>query len=548
MQFLFISCTLALLSTPGQLSAQQQWGGGFDKSFGWSGSADSHMGFAFDSIGDINGDGISEIISGAPLAASASGIANVGLVEIHSGADGSLLFSHTGSLAGDSIGTAVSAAGDANTDGIPDYAFTAGSGDAEIHSGADGSLIWNLVPTGGVFYQEGLAAAGDLNGDNFDDLFVYAHTSFAGATVNAISGADGTILWSQLGPSQYAYTGAITAVADINGDGIRDCLSGGQTYQSGAWTGQAVLLSGSDGSILNTWFEGNSFGFSVAAAGDYDADGFDDFAIGTPWATVGGPGTADGKVSIYSGATFALIRTFSGYSDLNQIGYSVSNVGDVDEDGFPDLVAGTRNFPGKAIVISGQTGATLYVINRPTYSYDYITLAQGLGDLDGDGRLDLLVSAPDFGQTTAGLVSIYSFSDFMTSSASSVSASAGGTIQFQIDFPGDNSIAYPSLSYRLLYSASGMGPTRVYGWNVPLSVDPLWSTSLQGNYPSLFLNPEGLLDADGRAVVTLNLAPGVASPLVGRTLHFCAMQYELTPWNTLYVHGPSRAVALSILP
>ena len=546
MQYICTFSIFTILAASSQLHAQQQWGGGFDKEIEWSGIESgllgSSMGTSLDTLGDINGDGLIDFIAGAPNTFSTAGLPGGGMVEVRSGADGSLLFRHRTAIAGGGMGKTVAGLEDQNGDGMADYAFNTADG-VEIHSGANGTLLRQILAPAGLTYRYGLVGAGDLNGDSVEDLLIFAFDEVGASPVIATSGADGSILWMTYSATTFGHPRALASIPDVSGDGIRDCISGGNVFPDG----EVVLYSGADGSILNTWSGSGQIGLSVCGVGDYNSDGVEDFAYSEPHAQVGSQSEA-GIVTVISGADYSVLRTFEGSPELPQLGFSICNAGDVDGDGFPDLASSAYIEPAKVAIFSGQTGEKIYIINRILRHVDRVTTIKGLGDYDADGDLDLLLGAPGAAQPITGAVYVYGFQDFLSSTVSSISAAAGGTVAFDVDFPGDNWIEANRLRYRLLFSGSGTGPTQIFGWNTPLSSDALLDLGLNGTYPSIFQNPDGQLDADGKAVVTLQLAPGIATSLVGTTLHFSAMQYETVPGGSVYVHGPSRAVSVQILP
>lgn len=105
---------------------------------------------------------------------------------------------------------------------------------------------------------------------------------------------------------------------------------------------------------------GDRFGTSVAAVGDIDGDGFPDFMVGAYLCDSTNLNAC--CATVYSGLTGAVIYTFTGDSAEDRLGIGVSSVGDVDNDGTPDLLVGATGpapAPGHAHVYSGETGALL---------------------------------------------------------------------------------------------------------------------------------------------------------------------------------------------
>ena len=132
---------------------------------------------------------------------------------------------------------------------------------------------------------------------------------------------------------------------------------------------------------------GDELGRSVSGAGDVNGDGFDDLIVGFRGARV------------FSGADGSIIYTFHGDSAGDQFGYSVSGAGDVNGDGFDDLIVGAQGddnngtTSGSARVLSGVDGSILYTFNGDSASDWFGNSVSGAGDVDGDGYADLIVGA-----------------------------------------------------------------------------------------------------------------------------------------------------------
>ncbi len=253
------------------------------------------FGFVAAGAGDVDGDGASDIIVGAPRVDS-SGFTNNGRAYVYSGASGALLYQWEGASNAARMGASVGPVGDRNHDGRADVIVCArgagamGNGEAYVHSGLDGSLS--------------LTVTNDANGVDFGNHF---------------SGLAG----------------------DVNADGTPDFYVVDWKHGAGnSQLGKAWVFSGVDGSELHTFSgdqNGDNFGWGRGAAGDLDGDGYADliFAVGR-----GNQGGANsGSVRLFSGKTGAQLGQFTGESSGMMMGSDSCAMGDVDGDGFIDIAA-----------------------------------------------------------------------------------------------------------------------------------------------------------------------------------------------------------------
>ena len=345
--------------------------------------------------GDVNGDGFTDVIVGDPL--DDTNGTNSGSVWVFSGADGSLLYSFSGDSVEDRFGESVSDAGDVNGDGFDDFIAGApfddnngsASGNARVFSGVDGSVLYSFNGDSvDAFFGRSVSGAGDVNSDGFADLIVGAPND---DTAQVLSGFNGSVLFSFDGDSAGdLFGGSVSGAGDVNGDGFADLIVGARhDDNNGPNSGSARVFSGSDGSVLYT-LDGDSgasvgifgdvFGSSVSGAGDINGDGFDDLIVGAP--NDDNNGTDSGSARVFSGVDGSVLYNFNGDSAGDQLGRSVSGAGDVNNDGFADLVVGASS---SAQVFSGAEGGILY-----NFFGRFGVVVSGAGDVNGDGVADVI--------------------------------------------------------------------------------------------------------------------------------------------------------------
>src|SRR5262245_24634076 len=137
------------------------------------------------------------------------------------------------------------------------------------------------------------------------------------------------------------------------------------------------------------------FGASCAEVRDVDGDGIDDFLVRSP--LVSTTLLDCGRATLFSGATGAVIRTHDGSTAGENFGTSVAAAGDVDGDGTPDYVVSaprrstSLTFVGEVVVYSGRTGSLIWSVFGPVANGVLGNSVAGVGDVDGDGKDDVIV-------------------------------------------------------------------------------------------------------------------------------------------------------------
>ncbi|MCH2100998.1 MAG: hypothetical protein MK209_03650 [Planctomycetes bacterium] len=364
-------------------------------------------------VGDVNGDGFADVLVGMP---GDDGFGqSAGMARLYSGRDGAQLWAWDGSAGQDELGHAVSSAGDVNGDGINDIiicaigadAFAQGAGQARVYSGSNFRLIHTLDGAASKDYL-GWAASevGDLNFDGFDEFIVGASKYGAGVFpgpgdgyANVYDGLTGAIIYQVVGPHNTAFTGhAVGGPGDVNGDGAADFLVGSYGTDIGAQnSGSVTLYSGIDGSVLYVWHGDNAkdkLGISVDGAGDVNGDGVLDVVAGGHQAATNGKNS--GMARVFSGADGSILYTWYGDDPEDLFGNSVSGGHDLNSDGFDDVVVGIRHDDtwgdnsGAVRAYSGADGSELWT----AYGYadhDLFGFAVAVSeDINGDGVADVI--------------------------------------------------------------------------------------------------------------------------------------------------------------
>lgn len=370
------------------------------------GVAGSQFGAALDFAGEIDGDGRTDFAVGAPL--DPVGGPQAGSVLLFSGQTAALTRRFDGAPS-DRLGVAVARAGDVDLDGITDVVAGAqqptGFGYVQVFSGVGGVVLTRSGSAKSQTFGFAAAGAGDVDADGFDDVVVGA-PGFDGTfqdmgVARIFRGPTGLLNGAITGAQPAERVGvAVAGGFDGNRDGLADVFVGAPFYAApAAQAGRALAWSlARGGPALSTFTDppgATLFGLDVSGVGDVDQDGRPDFAIGSIWDSTGG-GNA-GSAWIRSGTTGQLLHLFSGDSPHDHLSESIGAAGDVDQDGFADIVTGipgddnTATNSGSARVHSGRTGATLYTFDGALAHDLFGWSVDGPGDLDGDGFDDIVV-------------------------------------------------------------------------------------------------------------------------------------------------------------
>jgi hypothetical protein len=441
-----------------------------DQAFAW-------LGVSVAGAGDVNGDGYADVIVGAyqyNAGQTDEGTAFVFLGSASGIADGNPATAHAqleSDQGGAGFGRSVSGAGDVNGDGYADVItgadlYNAGQADegaAFVFLGS-ASGIADANPSSahahlesdqvGAWLGDSVSGAGDVNGDGYADVIVGASSYDAGqadegaafvflGSASGIADGNPSTAHAQLESDQVdGYLGNSAAGAgDVNGDGYADVIVGAWGYDAGenlegaafVFLGSASGVSDGNPFTAHAQFESDQaiarLGNSVAGAGDVNGDGYADVIVGAYTYSAGQ--TQEGAAFVYLGGASGIANgnpsTAHAQLESDQInaflGFSVAGAGDVNGDGYADVIAGAWEydagqtdegaafvFLGSASGIADSNPATAHTQLESDQVEAYLgNSVSGAGDVNGDGYADVIVGAYlyDAGQTDEGAALVF---------------------------------------------------------------------------------------------------------------------------------------------
>ncbi len=503
---------------------------GVERTPGWSVRGE-HTGYglgtAVGTAGDVNGDGLADLLIGVPY--YDNGEADEGEVRLYYGGFEGPSLSAAWTMEGEMdyahLGEAVATGGDVNGDGLSDVVLAApayGYADNPMHvgkvflhygrrEGPAAEAGWEVEgEEGGTWLGYAVSIAGDVNGDGYDDIVVGAPTYDGGEMdegavfvyAGSAEGLSITPTWRVEGEQAYAEFGwAVDGAYDVNGDGYADVIIGARRYDGGAVNGgKAYLYYGSREGIGDTaaWtVEGEQvggwLGSAVGGAGDVNGDGYGDLLVGEQY--YDGEYLNEGRAYLYLGGEDGVSLqpdwVITGDQMNERLGFSLSGGGDLNGDGYSDVVVGIPYYDGEKGEDEGRVevfyGSATGLSISPTWTLDGEmggarfgrSCAVG-GDTNGDGYADLIVGAPGYenGLAEEGAVFVYGGSEDGVSSEPlwmREGHEAGALFGFAVGKGGDvNGDGYADILVGApggggkgkvyLFQGSALGPTLIEYW------------------------------------------------------------------------------------
>ncbi len=537
---------LVYLGSTSGLSASPAWTADSDQ-------GDALLGWAVAAAGDVNGDGYGDIIVGAPY--YDNGETDEGRAYVYLGSASGLApspaWTAESDQAGAVFGMVVSTAGDVNGDGYADVIVGAplydngetDEGRAYVYLGSASGLMASPTWTAegnhaGAYFGVAAATAGDVNGDGYADVIVGAPFDDNGENdegrayvfLGSESGLAPSSSWTTESDQAGAAFGYwVSTAGDVNGDGYADVIVGapyfdnGQTDEGRAYVflGSASGLAASSAWTAESDQENANFGDRVATAGDVNGDGYSDVIVGAQF--FDGTYPDDGRVFVYLGSASgpAISAGWTGYGDQASadFGFSVATAGDVNGDGFGDVIVGAPNydngqtdegrayvFPGSA---SGLGASPVWTAESDQAGARFGLSVATAGDVNGDGYSDVIVGAPyyDNGQTDEGRAYVYhgsasglSTSPAWTAESDQASAQFGLSVATAGDTNGDG---YSDVIVGAPYYDNGQadeGRAFVFhGSSSGLAASPTWTAESDqaDSYFSYSVSTAGDVNGDG---------------------------------------------------
>ncbi len=502
-------------------------GSSMDASADWISTGEAiynYHGLSVSGAGDVNGDGYGDVIVGSTIFSYEPGIYTdrAFLYFGSSTMDNTTDITMSGQAIYNNFVCSVSGAGDVNSDGYGDvivgaYGYNSEAGRASVYfGGASMDNIVDIALAGEAPYDRlgvSVSGAGDVNNDGIDDVIVgaYGYNSFTGR-VYVYLGCYSTDVVADIIPigqgSSNSFGYSVSGVGDVNNDGYDDVIVGAFGYNS--YAGRAYVYFG--GSSMDNTADvvmtgeavDNFFGYAASGAGDVNKDGYDDVIVGAY-----GFNSYTGRVYVYFGGSFmdnTADVVMTGAVANNRLGYSVSGSGDVNNDGYDDVIVGAQalSYPstGRAYVYFGGSSMdnTADVIATGTH-YSFGMSVSGAGDVNNDGYDDVIIGAAYNGSIT-GRAYVYYGGTSMDNTADAIMTgeATDNAFGFSVSGAGDvNSDGYDDVIVGAYYYNSYVGRVYMYfgGSSLDNTADVMMTGEATNNYFGYSVSEAGDVNNDG---------------------------------------------------
>ncbi|MCF8339398.1 MAG: FG-GAP-like repeat-containing protein [Chitinophagaceae bacterium] len=528
-----------------------------------SNQANARMGSSVSGAGDVNGDGYSDVIVGVEN--YDNGQSDEGVAYVYHGNSSGISTTAAAmvqsNVANGYMGRSVSGAGDVNGDGYGDV-IVGGHGYTNGESNEGAAFIYHGSASGinttearklesnqaNAEMGASVSGAGDVNGDGYSDVIVAmryydnGQTNEGAARVyhgssTGISNTAAAMVESNQADANLGFS--VAGAGDVNNDGYSDVIVGANDYDNGSSNeGAAFVYHGSSTGISTTAaarVESNQvnarMGWSVSGAGDVNNDGYSDVIVGAAYYDNGN--SDEGAAFVYHGSSTGISTTESARVESNRtnawMGYSVAGVGDINGDGYKDVVVGARyyangeNDEGAVYFYHGSsTGintTAVTVIESNQANAEMGTGVSGAGDVNGDGYSDVIFGVQNYdnGETNEGAAFVFHGGATGISTAATNRANAASSTPTLCINTALTNITHTTAG------ATGISNDNVAGVNgLPAGVKANWATNLitisgtptasgTFNYSIPLTGGSGSVNATGTITVTAASVSGTIS-------------------------------------
>lgn len=361
-----------------------------------------------------------------------------------------------GGQSGETSGHSIAGNLDVNGDGYPDVLVSAPLYDSNTQSnigsvslflgtssGVQSSASWTAYgDQSGAQFGWSVASAGDVNGDGYDDVIIgapqrtntisgvtYASAGKVYVYLGSSSGLSTTASWSvEANQSSSEFGWSVASAGDVDGDGYDDVIIGAPKYNNSGQKGKVFVYEGSSSGLGSSCWSaesdqvGSVFGYSVASAGDVNGDGYGDVVIGAPLYDNGQ--SNEGRAYVFLGSSSGLASTAVWTAESNQasaeFGKSVASAGNVNNDSYGDIIIGAplydngQSNEGRVYLFlgtsSGVAASSAWTAESNQANAEFGKSVASAGDVNNDGYGDIIVGAPSYddgGTADVGRVYIY---------------------------------------------------------------------------------------------------------------------------------------------